>query len=360
MMPDGLAAAIPTPVAVLTGFLGAGKTTLLNALLRHPALGATAVIVNEFGAVGIDHHLIERIEGDLLVLTGGCLCCAARGDFTEALRGLLRQRALGERAFDRILVETTGLADPGPILNAPLLDPELWPLCRLGPLVTLVDVRDATAVLDRSVDATRQVAMADRIVLTKTDLLGPGDRPIPEGLETRVRDLNPRAPILDVREARADPAALLAPDASSSVPRLADRPRAGRAVIEAGAARHAAIDSDVLRAGVIDAGPLEAFLAVLRERHGPFILRLKGFAALTDEPGRPRVIQMVRHMLHPVSCLAAWPDADRGTRLVVITEGLRPGSVRDLWLDFFGPPMIGRPDAAALSAGDRGRQGLFG
>ena len=341
------------PVAVLTGFLGAGKTTLLNILLRDPGMAAAAVVINEFGAVGIDHLLVERIEGDLLVLAGGCLCCAARGDFLAALRGLRDRRAAGQAAFDRIVVETTGVADPGPILNTAQLDPDLWPFCRLDTLVTLVDAAAGMAVLDRFPEAARQVAMADRIVLTKTDLPNfPPERR--RDLEAGLRSLNGDAPILDVADARAAGSRLFEPVRAGT----GRRPARGAHAAPAGHP-HAHLGSCVLRAGMIDADRLHRFLSLARDRFGAGLLRLKGLASLTEAPGRPVVVQMVGHMLHPASRLAAWPDGDRETRLVAITEGVAPGALQDLWEAFFAGPAVDRPDAAALIDADERGAGLF-
>ena len=332
----------PPPVGVLTGFLGAGKTTLLNRVLADPAFAGTAVIVNEFGEVGIDHLLVEAVEGDLLVLTTGCVCCAARGDLLAAVDGLLERRpALG---FDRILIETTGLADPGPILNALLLGPVLAGTARQGGVLTLVSAVDGAAALDRHDEARRQAALADRILITKSDL-APSAVPT---LRERLAALNPAAAIGDAREAAPD----LALFDAGAAPRPAPH---GHHHHHAADAR---IRSAVLEAGTVDAGRLAGFVATLQGRHGPALLRLKGIAALRHDPERPAVVQAVGHLLHPATHLDRWPDGERRTRLVAILDGVDPAEVAALWDGFFGGPAIDRPDAAALTA--EGGAGLFG
>ena len=326
-------------VDVLTGFLGAGKTTLLNRLLPEPGFRSAAVIVNEFGEVGLDHLLVEAVAGDLLVLTTGCLCCAARGDLLAALDGLMARR--GALGFERVVIETTGIAEPGPILNAVLLGPALGGGVRLGGVLTVVSAVDGMATLDAHDEARRQVALADRLLVTKTDLAAVGC-----ALEGRLASLNPGAPVADARAA--------APDATLFAPGLA------RGLAAAGHRHHGAdacIRSVVLDAGVIEAGHLAGFVAALQATCGAGLLRLKGLAALRHDPERPAVVQAVGHVLHPVTRLHGWPAGGHRTRLVAILDGTDPADVRVLWDGFFGGPGVDRPDAAALMRG--GGPGLF-
>ncbi|WP_237481167.1 CobW family GTP-binding protein [Lichenibacterium dinghuense] len=332
----------PVPVGVLTGFLGAGKTTLLNRLLADPAFAGTAVIVNEFGEIGIDHLLVEAVDGDMLTLTTGCLCCAARGDLLAAVESLLaRRETLG---FARIVIETTGLADPGPVLNALLLGPVLAGTAASGGVLTLVSAVDGGAVLDRHDEARRQVAVADRILITKSDLAPHAI----EGLSARLAGLNPAAPVADARE---EP-----PRLALFEPGPVPRPPAA-----AGHHHHHAADarirSAVLTGGTVDAAALGAFVAELQRRHGAALLRLKGLASLRQDPDQPAVIQAIGHLLHPASRLDRWPGGERGTRLVAILDGVAPAEVAALWDAFFGQPAIDRPDAAALAG--HGGAGLF-
>src|SRR5262245_54457213 len=194
----------PLPLTVLTGFLGAGKTSLLNRLLKDPALAETAVIINEFGEVGLDHLLVETADDGLVVLTTGCLCCTMRGDLVDALERLLRALDNGRAAFRRVIVETTGLADPAPVLHTAMLHPYLTMRFRLDGVVTVVDAVNGASTLDQHAEAVKQAAVADRLVLTKTDLVTtPERRAAAVALRQRLHALNPAAPIVDPQAGEA-------------------------------------------------------------------------------------------------------------------------------------------------------------
>ena len=303
------------PVSVITGFLGSGKTTLLSHLLRDPALARTAVIVNEFGEVGLDHLLVEASDEEVVLLEGGCLCCKVRGDLMRTAGHLLERRARGAAAFDRIVIETTGLADPAPILQALMTDREIADALRLESVIATVDCAVGDATLDAHPESVKQAALADRIVLTKADLADPATN----GLAQRVRRINPSAPQLIALHGAIDAGRLF--DGSPY-----DRPLHNHE-------SHA--DSGVTsfclrRSAPLHAVTLSLFLQLLAEHCGAKLLRLKGLVDVVESPGRPALIHGVQHVFHPPAWLDAWPDDDRSTRIVVISQGLDAGWLQDL------------------------------
>ena len=359
------------PFTVLTGFLGAGKTTLLNRLLSDPVLADTLVLINEFGEIGLDHLLVERVDGDTILMASGCVCCTIRGDLVDTLEDVLRRLDHGRmKPFQRVIVETTGLADPAPVLHTVMRHPYLQLRFRIEGVVTLVDAVNGLTTLDRHPEAVKQAAIADRIVITKSDLCQtPAAQAQLAQLRTRLHGLNPSARILDNAAGEAGTANLLDtgpydPEAKTwqvrkwlnvevfeSVRRDATR-RSGeiRPHGDSGGAHDARIHSFVLTSEQPIAPPLlQLFLDMLQQLHGPALLRMKGIVSLADDPTRPLVIHGVQHVLHPPVRLERWPDDDHSTRIVFIVCGLDPDHVRGLWGAFSGGIAIDRPDAAALS-----------
>ena len=360
----------PFPLTVLTGFLGAGKTTLLNRLLREPALADTLVIINEFGEIGLDHLLVEKIDGDMVVMTSGCLCCTVRGDLSATLEDLLRRRDNGRiAAFNRVIVETTGLADPAPVLHTLMYHPYLMLRFRLDGVVTLVDAIHGAASLDRHAEAVKQAAVADRLVITKTDMIKAGAG-LAE-LRARLSALNPTAVQLDAARGEATAEHLLNiglydPDGKSpdvrrwlnaeALSAAHDHAHHGHGHGHAHAHAHdinrhdAKIRAFALRhAEPISPAAFELFLELLRTAHGAHLLRVKGIVALADDPARPLVIHGVQHMFHPPARLDAWPDEDHTTRIVFILYDMEPRFVEALWNGFANIAAPDTPDRAALT-----------
>ena len=353
----------PIPLTLLTGFLGAGKTTLLNTLLTDPALKDTAVIINEFGDVSLDHLMVERIDEEMMVLSSGCLCCTLRGDLVTALEKLLRGLDNGRVSFRRVVIETTGLADPAPILQTAMSHPYLVMRFRLDGVVTLIDAVNGLSTLDEHREAVKQAAVADRLVLTKTDLIDTPERAaVKDALIERLRALNPAAPILDAAKGEAAPARLLECGLYKPGDKIPDV-KAWLAE-EAYAAAH---DHDhhhhhdvtrhddrvrsfsLVAENPIPAAILDLFLELLRSMHGPNLLRMKGIVNIEETPDTPVVIHGVQHVLHPPARLEYWPDADRRSRLVFIVRDIEPRVVGELFDAFLGTPAPERPDASALA-----------
>ena len=347
------------PITVLTGFLGAGKTTLLNRLLKHPQLVDTAVLINEFGEIGLDHLLVEAVSSDVVLLNAGCLCCTVRSDLVKALYSLIMRRVRGEVPFfKRMVIETTGLADPAPILHTLTTDPLLAARYRMDGVVTVVDAVNGEATLDAQQEAMKQAAVADRIVLTKSDL---AQEPAIAALCERLRRLNPSVMIVPTLNGEVDPALLLnlgpfRPEAKAAdvlkwlneeafAPRQAehhdhhdhhhhdgqhdnyehehhDHARHGHEPHDRN--RH---DDRIQAFCLTFDQPLRPagfgqFLEMLIATRGESLLRVKGLVNLSGQP-RPLVINGVQHIYHEPVLLREWPPGDnRRSRLVFITRDL--------------------------------------
>jgi G3E family GTPase len=366
----------PFPLTIVTGFLGAGKTSLLNRLLRDPAAAGTLVIINEFGETGLDHLLVEQVDGDMLVMTSGCLCCSIRGDLIATLEDILRRSDNGRIApFKRVIIETTGLADPAPVLHTILVHPYLTLRFHLDGVVTLIDAVNGSSTLDAHEEAVKQAAMADRLVLSKTDLVAGNGGGLAE-LRARLKKLNPGAVLLDAAAGQATAVALLNAgiyDPDQKIPDVRrwlnaeafadlDAHDHGHAHGHAGGGqgegekpgvnRH---DSRIQAFCVRHETPLAEsalalFIELLRSAHGPNLLRVKGIVAVAGDPSRPVIIQGVQHVFHPPLRLPAWPDGDHTTRVVFILRDMEQAFVDALWGAVTGIPSPDRPDRAALTS----------
>jgi len=362
------------PVTVLTGFLGSGKTTLLNRLLRRPELSDTAVIINEFGEIGLDHLLVEKSDDEgMVTLNSGCLCCTVRGDLVRTMSELFLKRARGEiSSFKRMVVETTGLADPAPILHTLMSDPLLASRYRLDGVVTTVDGVNGAGTLDSHQEAIKQAAVADRLLLTKTDI---ADAPALAALRGRLHTLNPGAPLETVAAGEVDPARILNAGLYNPDTKTADV----RRWLQAEAYDHAhdghshhhhhhehghghghdhhhdhahgAGDGqdphdknrhdDRIRAFCMTFDePMSwstvaaAFDALVTYR-GPDLLRIKGILNVKDTP-KPVVVHGVQHVFHPPATLEAWPEGDdRRSRVVFITRDIGESTIRKVFNSFF-------------------------
>ena len=343
------------PVSVLTGFLGSGKTTVLNHLVRQPALNRTLVLINEFGEIGLDHDLVTHSKDDVVVeMSSGCLCCTIRGDLAKTLREAPGRFARGgEPWFDRVVIETTGLADPAPILHTLMTEPTVARHYRLDGVISTADAVNGGDTLDRQVEPVKQAAMADRLLITKVDLV---DLDALRRFQDRLRDLNPAAPQIIAENGAVDPALLF--DAGLYDPKTKSLDVQNWLKAEAYAEPH---DHEHATAGhghthehhdvnrhdahikavcltidePIHGDALELWLEALLLLRGANLLRIKGIINVVDLDG-PVVIHGVQHVLHPAVMLKDWPSGDRRSRIVFITRDIDESVLRDTLRKFIG------------------------
>jgi len=327
------------PTTVLTGFLGSGKTTLLRRALASPALADTAVIINEIGEIAIDHHLVGFVEGNVLELPGGCLCCAIREDLASTLRDLIDRADMGEvRGFRRIAIETTGLADPAPILFTLGADPMLDARLRLNRVVTLVDAVTGAATLDRFAEAARQAALADALVVTKTDLA-----PFGPDLRHRLAAINDGAERMLAADAEAGQVLFGGADR----PPLHAREGGTRADGAGGwgpphvAHTHGIDTFAMVLGGDVSRLDFARALGGLAGERGTDLLRVKGIVRFSDRPERPAVVQAAQHALFAPEWLDDWPDADRRSRLVFVVHDIRRAEILERFA-FAQPSLVSR------------------
>ncbi|MBB4350879.1 CobW family GTP-binding protein [Aliirhizobium cellulosilyticum] len=376
------------PVSIITGFLGAGKSTLLNRMLRDPAAKDIAVIINEFGEVGIDNLLVEASGDSMIELSNGCLCCTVRGELVDTLASMMDAIQTGRtKPITRVVIETTGLADPAPVMQSVMGNPVIAQNFELESVVTVVDAVNGLATLNAHPEAVKQVAVADRLIVSKQTLADAGQL---SALRARLASLNPRAPVSDGDDASVSSLSMLANGLYDPSSKIADVDRWLRDEIAAdhhhdhhdhhdhddecdcGHAHdhghhhthdhgHHHHHHDVSRHGddirsfsivhdrPIDPMAIDMFIDLLRSAHGEKLLRMKAVVKLSDNPERPLVLHGVQAIFHPPQRLPRWPDgSDQKTRMVLITKGLTEEFVADLFAAFTGEPRLDRPDRAAL------------
>ena len=310
-----------TPVTLITGFLGSGKTTLLQRLLRDPALSDTAVLINEFGEIALDHHLLEHIDDGMVTLQSGCVCCTIRGELSTAIRDLHSRRERGVLPpFRRLVIESTGLADPFPILSTVRSDPVLRHHFCIGNVITTIDAVNGARQLDAQPESIKQLAVADQLVLTKTDLT---TADLATRLTKRLRLINPDAPLWRAAEDDLDADALLSGEDQEPC-----WPADSHDALPDDHHRHA---DDIRTLALSIAEPVDwtrfgVWLTMLLHRHGDALLRVKGILNVADA-ATPVAVHAVQHLVHTPRHLEAWRDADRRSRLLFIARGLDPAVI---------------------------------
>ena len=348
-------------VTLITGFLGSGKTTLLNTLLNHPAMRQAAVIVNEFGEIGLDYDLVERSDESVVQLANGCLCCSVKGDLIDTFRDLYIQRQAGTIPyFDRVVIETTGIADPAPVLQIILTPPMIVNHYALDGVVTTVDAINGTSSLERFSECVKQTAIADRLIVTKVDLVeDDDDGGTVAALTKRLRALNPAAPIIETATEEIDPNHFFGTGMFNADSKSIDLDawiQEAAYADETVAPTEGQMDEETLayyrehghtpevvthhhdpsirtfcitRNQPISLNMLRMFLEGLTNEAGPNLLRVKGIVNVEEDPGRPAVIQGAQQVFHSLDWLPDWPSDDRRTRIVFITRDIDKSYIED-------------------------------
>lgn len=364
------------PVTLVTGFLGSGKTTLINAALRSAELAKTVVVVNEFGEVGLDHQLFASSSDSVVVLENGCLCCTVRSDLVGTLNSLYHARERGDiPAFDNVVIETSGLAEPGPVLQAFLSEPTLDGLYRVASVLTLVDAVNWAGTSEAHDESVRQVALADQIRITKLDLVTGNRQNGSSRIRLELRRINPSAVIdevdwsataiakllssrgFDAMDPQADPRPWLNVQAYQNTPHDHDAHDRDHHHHDHDSRSHSShlegrgIENFVLtRESPLTREEAQFLLGGIAQNLGTGLLRVKGLVNIAEEPGRPAVIQGAQHLLHTMTWLDRWPDGDRRSRIIFITQGIPRDSLRDV-ID-----LLDRVSTRTFKARARGRK----
>ncbi|ENN93104.1 CobW family GTP-binding protein [Bartonella vinsonii] len=335
------------PLTLITGFLGSGKTTFLNRMLRDPLLADCAVIINEFGEVGIDHLLVEKTTEGIIELTNGCLCCNLRSDLIDTLTDLINRIDGGDlKQLNRIIIETTGLADPAPILQALLSHPFLTQAFSIDAVLATFDILSTPSILKRYPEIQKQLALADKIILTKTDLMN--EKTLSNTLINTLKTINPTAQIIDVHSDHCCSSALMGKtfwdekgenghfkQYLTSTPHDHTHPWTIRTFL---------LDCEE----PLDYTTIEAFLNLLRNLYGAKLLRLKAIIALRNDPHHPLVLHGVQTFFHPPIRLPAWPQGIIQTRFVIIADGIEKEAIQKLFDAFLNKLAIDTADKTAI------------
>ncbi|WP_345117364.1 GTP-binding protein [Bartonella jaculi] len=335
------------PLTLITGFLGSGKTTLLNRMLRDPLLAECAVIVNEFGEISIDHLLVEKTTEGIIELANGCLCCNLRSDLIDTLTDLINRVHTGSlKKLNRIIIETTGMADPAPILQALLSHPLLIQTLSIDAVLTTFDTFSTPSILEHYPEIQKQLALADKIILTKTDLTD--KKTLSNTLLSTLKAINPTAQIIDVHSDHCCSSALIGKmlwDEKAANTQLKQRSTI---------APHDHIHQWTIRAFSLDCeepmnyATIDAFLNLLKDLYGTKLLRIKAIIALRDDPQRPVVLHGVQTFFHPLIRLSAWPKGIAQTRFVIIADGVEKEAIEKLFNAFLNKPAIDTADKTAI------------